>query len=41
MASYIPANNSSILGTALMKYVGNEISRDDLMSEIIDFWKEN
>ncbi len=38
MSSYLPANNSQILGGALKKYLNNEISREDLIQQIIDFW---
>lgn len=38
MNSYLPINNSQILGGALRKYLNNEISREDLINEIIDFW---
>lgn len=41
MANYIPANNSSIIGSALVKYVNDEITRNDLIAQIIEFWKEN
>lgn len=38
MNSYLPANNSQILGSALKKYLNNEISREDLIQQISDFW---
>ena len=41
MTSYLPAGNSDIIGSALVKYVNNEISRADLINQISEFWKEN
>lgn len=38
MNIYLPANNSQILGSALKKYLNNEISREDLIQQISDFW---
>lgn len=41
MTSYLPSNNSSIIGGTLVKYVNNEITRNDVIAQIIEFWKEN
>ncbi len=38
MNSYLPEDNSKVLGYAMKKYLNNEISRDDLIQQIIDFW---
>lgn len=38
MNSYLPANNSKILGNALRKYLNNEITREQLIKQIEDFW---
>ena len=36
--SYFPDNNSKILGNELKKYLNNEISRENLIDTIIEFW---
>ena len=36
--SYFPENNSKILGNELKKYLNNEISRENLIDTIIEFW---
>ncbi|MGN0143645.1 MAG: ABC transporter substrate-binding protein [Clostridium sp.] len=41
MNSYLPTNNSKILGSALRKYLNNEITRENLIEEISRFWSEN
>lgn len=38
MSSYLPSNNSQVLGIALKKYLNDEISREDLIQEISNFW---
>lgn len=41
MNSYLPSNNSTVLGHALKKYLNNEISREDLIKQISDFWSQS
>lgn len=41
MNSYLPSNNSQIVGEALKKYLNNEINRDELTNEIQEFWVNN
>lgn len=36
--SYLPPNNSKYLGSALKKYLNNDISREQLIEEIKNFW---
>lgn len=38
MNSYLPPNNSDILGNALKKYLNNEITREQLVEQIENFW---
>ncbi|WP_294405832.1 ABC transporter substrate-binding protein [uncultured Clostridium sp.] len=38
MTSYLKINNSPVIGGALRKYLNNEISREDLINQISDFW---
>ena len=41
MNTYLPSNNSKILGNALRKYLNNEISREQLIDQIKDFWRNS
>ena len=41
MNGYLPIDNSKILGSALKKYLNNEITRENLLQEISDFWGRN
>ncbi len=41
MNSYLPSNNSQIIGGALRKYLNNEINRDELTTMIQEFWIQN
>lgn len=41
MNSYLPSNNSKILGNALRKYLNNEITREQLIDQIKDFWRNS
>lgn len=38
MNSYLPSNNSKVLGNALRKYLNNEITREQLIDQIESFW---
>lgn len=38
MNSYLPPNNSNIIGNAMKKYLNNEITREQLIEEIKNFW---
>ncbi|MDD6796523.1 MAG: ABC transporter substrate-binding protein [Clostridiaceae bacterium] len=38
MNSYLPSDNSKVIGGSLKKYLNNEISRDELLSIIDEFW---
>ena len=38
MNGYLPVDNSQVVGGALRKYLNNEISREELIQNIIDFW---
>ena len=40
MNSYLPSDNSKIIGGALRKYLNNEINREDLIRIISNFWGE-
>lgn len=39
--NYLPENNANIVGSAFRKYLNDEISREDLIQQIIDFWKQS
>lgn len=39
--SYLPNNNSKELGLSLRKYLNNEITREKLMNDIKNFWKNS
>ncbi|WP_455795846.1 ABC transporter substrate-binding protein [Clostridium butyricum] len=38
MTSYLPSNNSAIVGNLLRRYLNNEITRENLLDEICNFW---
>ena len=41
MNGYLPCDNSKVIGGALRRYLNNEITREELLAAIEEFWKQN
>ena len=41
MNGYLPSDNSKVIGGALRRYLNNEITREELLAAIEEFWKQN